>query len=106
MSLFTVTNSVEEAVQEITGFYRNYHSLRWSGDTLILRLQRAPTVEQLVSLNTEFGMYAGESGIIASTPLAAELADHDHLDLARITLQFNRRQPGRLRLLIDACNQF
>jgi predicted Rossmann-fold nucleotide-binding protein len=106
MSLFTVTNSVEEAVQEITGFYRNYHSLRWSGDTLILRLHRAPTVEQLVLLNTEFGMYAGESGIVASAPLAAELADHDHLDLARITLQFNRRQPGRLRLLIDACNQF
>jgi uncharacterized protein (TIGR00730 family) len=106
MSLFTVTNSVDEAVNEITNFYRNYHSLRWSGDTLILRLHRGPTLEQLASLNAEFGKYAGESGIVTSTPLAAELADHDHLELPRITLQFNRRQPGRLRLLIDACNQF
>jgi uncharacterized protein (TIGR00730 family) len=106
MSLFTVTNSVDEAVAEITNFYSNYHSLRWSGDTLILRLHRPPTMDQLATLNSEFGKYAGEFGIVASTPLPAELADHDQLDLARITLQFNRRQPGRLRLLIDACNQF
>ena len=104
--LFTITNSVDEAVAEITGFYRNYHSLRWSGDTLVVRLQRAPTPEQLVSLNVEFGKYAGESGITMSAPLPAELADQDHLDFARIALRFDRRQPGRLRLLIDACNKF
>ena len=104
--LFTITNSVEEAVEEITGFYRNYHSLRWGGDTLVLRMLRAPSDEQLAILNQEFGKYAGESGITASAPLPAEVADHDHLDLARIALQFNRRQPGRLRLLIDACNKF
>ncbi len=104
--LFTITNSVDEAVAEITGFYRNYHSLRWSGDTLVVRLHRAPTPEQLVSLNVEFGKYAGESGITMSAPLPAELADQDHLDFARIALRFDRRQPGRLRLLIDACNKF
>ena len=28
-----------EAVAEILGFYRNYHSLRWVGDRLVIRLQ-------------------------------------------------------------------
>jgi uncharacterized protein (TIGR00730 family) len=104
--LFTVTNSIDEAVAEITGFYRNYHSLRWSGDTLVIRMHRLPSEAQLVSLNIEFGKYAGESGITVSSPLPAETADQDHLDLARIALRFDRRQPGRLRLLIDACNTF
>ena len=41
-ALFKVTTSVEEATEEILGFYRNYHSCRWVGDLLVLRLQTAP----------------------------------------------------------------
>ena len=31
MALFKVATSVDEATEEILGFYRNYHSCRWVG---------------------------------------------------------------------------
>src|SRR5262249_43833042 len=39
-ALYKVTDSVEEAVREVTGFYRVYHSMRYVKDTLVLRLKR------------------------------------------------------------------
>ena len=40
-ALFKVTNTMEEAAEEVLGFYRNYHSCRWVGDLLVLRVQSA-----------------------------------------------------------------
>ena len=42
-ALFKVATTVEEATEEILGFYRNYHSCRWVGDLLVLRVQTAPS---------------------------------------------------------------
>ena len=42
-SLYLITDDVLEAAAEILGFYRNYHSLRWVGDRLVIRLQARPT---------------------------------------------------------------
>ena len=50
MNFFHVTDSVEEAVAEIEGFYRNYHSSRFVGGRLVLRLHVAPTDERLEGL--------------------------------------------------------
>src|SRR5690606_33545714 len=50
-----VTDSVEAAAEEITGFWRNYDSLRWVGKRLVLRLRAQPTDEELASLNQRFG---------------------------------------------------
>ncbi len=41
--LYRIVDSVEDAAAEILGFYRNYHSIRWVGDQLVLRLESAPT---------------------------------------------------------------
>jgi uncharacterized protein (TIGR00730 family) len=104
--LYRITNNIDEAVNEILHFYSNYQSLRWTGDTLVLRMLRAPTADQLRSLNEEFSEYVDEAGIVATGPVAAEIAEKDQLDLARIAMQFNRRKPGRLRNLIDRLNEF
>src|SRR5437870_8282126 len=40
LSLFKVTDSVDQAVEEILGFYRVYHSMRYVGPDLVLRLQQ------------------------------------------------------------------
>ena len=45
MSLFRVTSSVDEAIAEINGFYRVYHSARTVGRDLVIRLTRAGTRE-------------------------------------------------------------
>ncbi|MCK7482669.1 MAG: LOG family protein [Candidatus Moduliflexus flocculans] len=38
MSLFKLTDDLDEAVEEIAGFYRRYHSMRCVGPLLVLRL--------------------------------------------------------------------
>ncbi len=103
--LFKVTNEIDAAVAEVMGFYRNFRSMRWVGDQLVLRLEQAPTDTVLANLNQEFAAWTGPEGIVRSGALPAEIGENDELDAARVVLRWNRRQPGRLRLLIDALNR-
>ncbi len=103
-SLYKVTADVEEATRELLGFFRNYHSVRWVGDLLVVRLRRLPTRAQLSELNDRFSDIV-VSGIIRPTkPLAPERSGGDHLELPRLALRFDRMHYGRLRQLIDALN--
>jgi uncharacterized protein (TIGR00730 family) len=105
-SLYLITDSVEEAAAEILGFYRNYHSMRFVGPTLVIRLQARPTDAELARLSTTFGDICTTGGIEAlSGPLPAEARTEDHPDLPRISLRFDRVSYARLRLLINALNQ-
>src|SRR2546423_1007709 len=45
-SLYFITDDVGAASAEIRGFYRSYHSIRYVGQTLVIRLQPAPAPEQ------------------------------------------------------------
>lgn len=103
-SFYRVTDDVDEAVSEILGFYRNYHSRRFVGRVMVMRLRAAPTDEELARLNSDFADICSERGIWRTGPLPPEKADHDHLDLARIALELDLRFQGRLRQLIDAVN--
>src|SRR3954465_16000841 len=40
LRLYKITDSIDEAVREVTHFYSNYHSVRYIKDDLILRLHR------------------------------------------------------------------
>ena len=104
LSLYRITDDVSVAVEELVDFYRNYHSVRYVGDILVIRLQVAPTPEEVDRLAAEFGDICIEGGIELSEPLPAEVHDDDHLVLPRLALQFDRQQHGRLRQLIDALN--
>jgi uncharacterized protein (TIGR00730 family) len=102
-SLFHMTDSVEDAVREITHFYRVYHSERYVGGRLILRLRMMPEERSLKDLSSEF------SDLLAGpiTPVdvsAAEKRDDDVVDLPRIAVDFDRSKTGRLRELIDRLN--
>ncbi len=103
-ALYRVTNSVDEAVEELMGFYANHHSIRWVGEQLVLRMHRPPSDAQLDDLVAKFGSYATDGAIVRTDPSSVERSERDHLDLARLSMRFNRRQPGRLRQLIDAVN--
>ena len=103
--LFKTTNEVDAAVAEVTGFYRNFRSMRWVGEQLVLRLERAVPDEALASLNQEFAAWIGPEGITRTSALPVEVGENDEMDAARLVLRWNRRQPGRLRLLIDALNE-
>jgi hypothetical protein len=71
---------------------------------LVLRLRTAPSPERLASLNEEFAdiVVRGAMEIVEAT--AQEIADDDHVDLARIAFRFDRHGWSRLRMLIDRLN--
>ncbi|HEB88702.1 MAG TPA: cytochrome D ubiquinol oxidase subunit II [Deltaproteobacteria bacterium] len=102
LNLFRVTDSVDEAVDEIEGFYRNYHSSRYVDGRLVLRLHVPPSSEQLEALNDEFSGLLESGKIEATEALPEEEGELAHLP--RLRLHFNRKAIGRLRSLIDRLN--
>jgi len=106
LALYTITDSVEVAAAEVLGFYRNYRSLRYVGERLVLRLKMAPTEEELALLADEFGdiCVPGHPGFETVGPSPAERSARDDLDAARIAFTFDKLSLGRLRALIDRVN--
>ena len=103
-SLFTYTNSAEEAAAEIRRFYNNYHSQRYVDGKLVLRLKHEPSASLVAELNNEFADILVSGAIEKITATPAEVAGDDNIDLPRIRLHFDRRHLGRLRLMVDRLN--
>jgi uncharacterized protein (TIGR00730 family) len=105
-ALYRVARTVGKACEEVFRFYRLYHSSRYVGDKLMIRLRRMLTRNELEKLNVSFADIL-RSGRIESGPALREERDDAQLEeLARIQLDFNRKSFGRLRQLIDAINDF
>jgi uncharacterized protein (TIGR00730 family) len=105
LSLFKVTHSVDEAVEEITRFYRVYHSARTVGRDLVLRLNHAVPEDLRAALSRDFSDII-VSGSIEQRPALDEEADEPELaSLPRLVFAFNRTNFGRLRQLIDRLNR-
>ena len=104
MHFFKVTDNVDAAVEEITGFYRNYHSSRYVGDRLILRHQRPVSDALLAKLNDGFKDIRVRGDIERCGVLREESDEPDLAQLPRLSFRFNRKNFGRLRQLIDALN--
>ncbi len=102
--LYAITEDPVEALRYIRHFYRRYHSVRYVGDWLYIRLLSAPTVAQLTDLNRRFADLCVSGSIVLASAHAGEVADADNIDLPRIRLRFNRQAHGRLRQLINALN--
>jgi len=105
MSLFKVTDDAEEAGEEVTNFYRNYHSMRFVKDLLVIRVQRPPTGTTLARLNREFRDIVSKFEITAGGPLAGEEDEPELANLPRLSFYFDKTRWGRLRQLIDELNR-
>ena len=99
-----VTDDVDEAVDELLGFFSNYQSQRFVGGRLVLRMRTAPDDDELASINDDFADILVRGRIERIAPTSAELADQDELDLDRLLVPFDRRSYARLRELIDRLN--
>ncbi|HQZ36185.1 MAG TPA: TIGR00730 family Rossman fold protein, partial [Ilumatobacteraceae bacterium] len=104
--LYLITDDCEQAVQEVIGFYRNYDSLRYVRDTLIIRLRQAPSDAQLAEINTKFGYLAGSGVIHSAVATEPERREQDRLDLHRIAVPDAKHAYAAIRELIDLCNTF
>ena len=105
LDLFTVTDDIERAADEISRFYVNYDSMRFVGHNLVLRLEHAPDDDTLHAMSDTFSDILADGAIERIEPFPAEVNDDDALDKERIALHFDRASYGRLRQLIDVLNQ-
>ena len=105
LSLYRLTDSVDEAVDEILGFFRRYQSMRYVHRDLVFRLVSPPSEALLDRINTDFADILVEGQFRLGDPLPEEKDEPDLATLPRLIFRFNRREYGRLRQLIDCLNR-
>ncbi len=104
LSLFKITTSVDDAIDEIRRFYRRFHSIRYVGRLLAIRLKTGISPEQVAGLHDTFGDLLSEGTFELRGPLPEELDEPELKDLPRLAFTSNRRSASRLRQLIDHLN--
>jgi uncharacterized protein (TIGR00730 family) len=104
MSLFKLTDSVEEAANEILSFYRVYHSMRYVSGDLVLRLNQELSNEKLERIRTDFADILVSGTFQQTSALPAEAEDVLVAKLPRLRFRFDRRSLGRLRQMINVIN--
>jgi uncharacterized protein (TIGR00730 family) len=104
LALYKITDNVDEAAREVTHFYSNYHSVRYSKDDLLIRLRRAPSPAQLEQITEKFSDIKVKGVFRVNGPLPVERDEPTISHLPRLIFHFNRREHGRLRMLINYLN--
>lgn len=102
--LYLHTHDPEEAVEYICSFYSCYHSIRYVGKRLVVRLRSELTPEAIATLNDEFVDIVAKGEIAAITATDSEIKDDDHVDLPRLAFRFDNRSFARLVALIHRIN--
>jgi hypothetical protein len=106
-SLFEHVSSVDDAVACISRFYRRYHSQRYVDKKLVFRLASPLPPEAIQELNRCFADLLVPGGSICSSCLLpAEEDEPETAALPRLIIDFNRKDFGMLRKLIDAVNSY
>ena len=103
-SFFKIVHDVDEAVREILQFYKIYHSERWVGEQLVIRICRPLSKTTVVGLNKNFSDLVREGAIVQGGALAPEKNEPEIWNLPRLILTPYRNSFGRFRQLIDAIN--
>ena len=99
---YRIVDGFDEAVAEITGFYRIFHSSRIVGDNLVFRLKRRLTDNEVGDIERQFEDILKGPLDQAPGPVPQEL--NELPELARLIIPFNRSSYSRLRRLIDSVN--
>jgi uncharacterized protein (TIGR00730 family) len=102
-NFFYIAPTPEDAVAHVQHFYKRYHSSRYVGDQLVLRLKSPLSERQVDVLNQSFPMLLASGEMRSGEALPEE---EDHLELPRLIFHHNRRGFGHLRALIDQVNDF
>ena len=70
LGLYRITDRVDEAVEEILGFFRVYHSMRYVRGKLVLRLHQAPDERLLARDQRAVRRHRGRRAIHRQRPVA------------------------------------
>ena len=80
--LFRHVQSADQAIDEITRFYKRFHSARYVGEQLVIRLNsglEAPVIEGLRSQFSDILARAGTLALSGPLPEEADRPDIAHL---------------------------
>jgi hypothetical protein len=106
LDLFERAEFLDEAIEKIGFFYSRYHSLRYVGEKLVIRLLSPLEGESAKMLSTVFADILLPDGKIAlSQALPAESDEPELVHLPRVLVDFDRKDYARLRHLIEAINR-
>ena len=106
MSLFSITDDVQRAVDEVVRFYTVYHSSRFVRDRFVIRLTRPLDPDLVAELSRDFADVVGPKGLTVREGFAAERRQEPELDtLPRLVCHLEHGRAGRLRQLIDRINR-
>ena len=103
LNLFRIVRTPKAAVKEITGFYKNYHSICYGREATVIRLNKKIAPQELKKLSRKYrDIIAGE--LQPCGPLPAEVRSKKWLDLPRICFKFDRQSYNQLMGLIRDIN--
>jgi hypothetical protein len=103
-AFFKIKHSAHDAAEEITQFYKIFHSAQWMGKRFVIRLSRSLSKGALVNLNRQFTDILRTGKIVQHVALAKD-GELETGDLPRLILTPIRSRFGRFRQLIDAINR-
>ena len=101
-AFYRIVDSAEDAVREVTDFYRVFHSYRIVGDDLVFRLTRPLTDDNVQDIQQRFEDLL--KGPLDQSPGPLPQEQSELPALPRLIVPFNRSSYARLRRLIDYIN--
>ncbi|MEE2828803.1 MAG: TIGR00730 family Rossman fold protein [Myxococcota bacterium] len=105
LELYTIVDNSEDAIQHVVDFYRNFHSIRYIDQRLVVRLQHRPSDSLIELLNDEFSDILTSGSIKRCEPHRYERDEVQTLNLHRLRMHFDQKHLGRLRTMIDVLNR-
>jgi hypothetical protein len=105
LALYRITHDADEAVEEIAGFYRVFHSMRTIRKTTVLRLNHEVDDPVLDALGREFADILGGKPVRRIPSLKEESDEPETLGLPRLALSFDLHGFGRMRMLVNRLNE-
>jgi hypothetical protein len=103
-NIYTITDDLNVACEAIARFYSVFHSCRYVGNNLVIRLNAKLSEADVATLNEKFSDILVKGKIEQTVPLPQETQNAD-VGVSRLLLYFNQRDLGRLYQLIDTINQ-
>jgi len=103
-ALYEVFHDSGKALDYVSHFYRNYHSMRFVGDRISIRLKKSLTAPQLKKANQMFPTLTHLGKMVMSDSLEEESNEPELSSFPRLVFPFDRKDFGSLRSLIDFIN--
>ena len=101
MKLMRLVYTVEEAVEQITQFYSNFHSSRWLKGQFVIRMNHKLSDQALEHMQEAFADLCLSGHFHQHVYSGEEHDDAQFSHLARLAFAFTARNQGRLRELVD-----